>query len=35
VLVPGLLVWLLARHLRMPSAGARPPADGVGAHRAW
>jgi len=35
VLVPGLLVWLLARHLRMPSAGARTPADGVGAHRAW
>ncbi|MGZ4719006.1 ABC transporter permease [Oryzihumus sp.] len=34
VLVPGLLVWLLARHLRMPSAGAPTPADAVGAHRA-
>jgi len=35
VLVPGLVVWLLARHLRMPSVGARTPADAVGAHRAW
>ena len=35
LLGPGLLVWLLIRHLRRPSAGARTPADAVGAHRAW
>ncbi|HEX8972456.1 ABC transporter permease [Oryzihumus sp.] len=35
LLVPGLLVWLLVRHLRMPSAGLRTPADAVGVHRAW